>query len=62
MSKTVAVQYLGPFDRVVLPALGVEVDRGDSITVAADTAKGLLADEASWVPATTDSTTDPKGA
>jgi hypothetical protein len=52
--KTVAVQYLGPFDRVSVPALGVEVGRGESVTVSAAAAADLLTDEASWAAVTTD--------
>jgi hypothetical protein len=47
--EPVAVQYVGPFDRVIVPAHGLEVDRGETVAVSPDAAEELLADESSWV-------------
>lgn len=52
MAKIVVVQYVGPFDKVWIPMLGVEVSRGEMVSVSAGTA-GRAPGE--WVPVTADS-------
>jgi hypothetical protein len=47
--EPVAVQYVGPFDRVIVPAHGLEVDRGETVAVSPEAAEELLGDESSWV-------------
>ena len=44
------VMYIGPFDRVALPALNVEVGRGDTIDVP-DGAGMALTAQADWIDA-----------
>lgn len=57
-----SVTYVGPFDAVHVPSLGVDVQRGQSIRVTADVAgtlptdegpgTGLLAQPSNWQPTT----------
>lgn len=61
MARTVAVQYVGPHDEVLVPAIGATVKRGQSLEVSADVAgvgpsegdlgSGLLAQPSNWQPA-----------
>jgi hypothetical protein len=46
------VTYVGPFDLVYVPRLGVEVRQGESVeTGDAATAESLLAQRDNWQPA-----------
>lgn len=60
MARTVAVQYVGPFAEVDVPALGTSVARGVPVRVSAELAgsapdgddlgSGLLAQPSNWLP------------
>lgn len=49
------VQYIGPYDEVVVPAADKTVMQGHWIEVPDDLADGLLAQEANWTKVTTKS-------
>lgn len=61
MARTVALQYVGPFDEVLVPAIGATVKRGVPVEVSAEVAgaapsegdlgSGLLAQPTNWQPA-----------
>lgn len=38
MAKLTSVTYVGPFDRVSVPSLGIDVEQGQTIQVGADAA------------------------
>ena len=45
-------KYVGPFDEVSVPVLGVSVKRGDKVTADGDVAKSF-AEQADWQAVTT---------